>query len=79
MIQWAAIADKLDQLYSNQSRPTIALMCGAAVAGSCFIPAVAPIAVPVAGGIVMAYFGAKAVEKNIAAKADVAKTNGTPS
>lgn len=70
-LKWSAIADKCDSLYSSQSRPTIAIMCGAAVAGACFVPAVAPIAVPVAGGIVMAYIGAKSVEKNIAAKADV--------
>lgn len=50
-------------LLSENSRPTIAILCGVAVAGSCFIPAAAPIAIPVAGAVVMTYMGGRTYEK----------------
>jgi hypothetical protein len=58
----------LTTLASELSRPSIAIMCGAAIAGCCFIPATAPIAIPVAGGIVATYFGGKTYEKITATK-----------
>lgn len=72
-IPWAALADKCDSLYASQSRPTIALVCGFAVAGACFVPASAPIAIPVAGGVVAAYMAARSVDKKTNANAEVAK------
>ena len=59
----------IDELTASLSRPYIAIACGTAVAGSCFIPASAPIAIPVAGGVVAAYMAARTMDKNIAAKA----------
>jgi hypothetical protein len=70
---WSAIADKCDNLYASQSRPTIALACGFAVSGACFVPSTAPIAIPVAGGIVAAYMAARSVDKKTTANAEVAK------
>lgn len=60
--------EQFDRLVASLSRPLIAVACGLAVAGSCFIPASAPIAIPVAGGVVAAYMAARTVDKNIAAK-----------
>ena len=50
-------------LISDMSRPSIAIICGVAVAGACFITASAPIAIPVAGAVVMTYMGGKTYEK----------------
>ena len=58
-------------LISDLSRPSIALACGFAIAGACFITASAPIAIPVAGGVVVAYMGGKTYEK-----ITTTKTNG---
>lgn len=55
--------DFLTTLVSDLSRPSIAIICGLAVAGACFIPASAPIAIPVAGAVVMTYMGGKTYEK----------------
>lgn len=55
-------SDLLTSLVSDLSRPSIAIICGVAVAGACFIPASAPIAIPVAGAVVMTYMGGKVVE-----------------
>lgn len=55
--------DFLTTLVSDLSRPSIAIICGLAVAGACFIPAAAPIAIPVAGAVVMTYMGGKTYEK----------------
>lgn len=55
--------DLLTKLVSDLSRPSIAIFCGAAVAGACFIPASAPIAIPVAGAVVATYMGGKTYEK----------------
>lgn len=68
-IDWNALADKADSMFSSFSRPYIAVICGTAIAGACFNPASAPIAIPVAGGVVAAYMAARTVDKNIAAKA----------
>jgi acetyl-CoA carboxylase carboxyltransferase component len=66
-------------LISELSRPSIAIICGIAVAGACFIPASAPIAIPVAGGVVVAYMGGKSLEKITATKTsgatDIANAN----
>ena len=59
----------MDELFASFSRPYIAISCGTAVAGSCFIQASAPIAIPVAGAVVGAYMAARTMDKNIAAKA----------
>lgn len=50
------------QFFSDISRPNIATACGYAIAVACFIPATAPIAIPVAGAIVMTYMGGKTYE-----------------
>lgn len=68
-----ALADKVDELFASFSRPYIAIICGTAVAGSCFNPSTGPIAIPVAGGIVAAYMGFRTMDKNIAAKAETEK------
>lgn len=70
-MNWA----KIDEYFASFSRPYIAIACGTAVAGSCFIPASAPIAIPVAGAVVAAYMAARTVDKNIAAKAAAAGTS----
>lgn len=69
-IRWGAIADKLDSMFASFSRPYIAVICGTAVAGACFNPSTAPIALPIAGGVVVAYMGARTIDKAIAANAD---------
>jgi small neutral amino acid transporter SnatA (MarC family) len=69
-IPWAALADKADQLFASFSRPYIAIICGTAVAGACFNAATAPIALPIAGGVVVAYMGARTVDKAIKANAE---------
>lgn len=56
-------SDFFTTLISDLSRPSIAIICGLAVAGACFIPASAPIAIPVAGAVVMTYMGGKTYEK----------------
>jgi hypothetical protein len=56
-------SDIVTTLFSDLSRPSIAVACGFAVAGACFIPAAAPIAIPVAGAVVMTYMGGKTYEK----------------
>lgn len=55
--------DILTKLVSDLSRPSIATMCGFAITGACFIPASAPIAIPVAGAVVATYMGGKTYEK----------------
>ena len=84
-INFAAVADKADMLFASFSRPYIAIICGTAIAGACFLPSSAPIALPIAGGIVVAYMGLRTVDKNIAAKAategkkiDASGTTNTP-
>lgn len=62
--------DMITTLVSDLSRPSIAIMCGVAVAGACFIPASAPVAIPVAGGVIVAYMGGKTYEKITATKTD---------
>lgn len=69
-ISWGVVADKFDSLFASFSRPYIAIICGTAVAGACFVPVSAPIAIPLAAAIVGAYMAARTVDKNIAAKAD---------
>lgn len=70
-VQWGAIADKADQLFASFARPYIAIICGTGVAGACFVPASAPIAIPVAGAIVGGFMAVRTIEKNAVVKADV--------
>lgn len=56
-------SDLLTKLVSDLSRPSIAILCGVAIAGACFIPASAPIAIPVAGAVVATYMGGKTYEQ----------------
>jgi hypothetical protein len=72
-IPWERIADKLDAMFASFSRPYIAVICGTAVAGACFNASTAPIALPIAGGVVVAYMGARTVDKAIKANADKKK------
>jgi hypothetical protein len=63
-------SDLMTTLVSDLSRPSIAILCGCAIAGACFIPASAPIAIPVAGAVVMTYMGGKTYEKITSTKTD---------
>lgn len=69
---WNAIADKSDTLFASFSRPYIAIICGTAIAGSCFNQLTAPIAIPVAGAVVAGYMAARSVDKSVAEKANTA-------
>lgn len=72
MTTFADFITKFDEIFGSSSRPAIAVACGFAVAGACFIPASAPIAIPTAGGIVAAYMASRSVDKNTAAKVTIA-------
>lgn len=69
-IPWEKIADRAGAMFASFSRPYIAVICGTAVAGTCFNSATAAIALPIAGGVVVAYMGARTVDKAIKANAD---------
>jgi hypothetical protein len=66
--------DKIDTFFAGTSRPLIALCCGLAVAGACFIRDSAPIAIPSAAAIASAWMVARSIDKKTSANADVAKT-----
>jgi hypothetical protein len=72
-VPWERVADKAGAMFASFSRPYIAVICGTAVAGACFNAATAPIALPIAGGVVVAYMGARTVDKAIKANADSRK------
>jgi hypothetical protein len=74
-IPWERIADKAGAMFASFSRPYIAVICGTAVAGACFNSATAAIALPIAGGVVVAYMGARTVDKAIKANADSKKAD----
>lgn len=68
--------DKIDEFLASFQRPYATYICATAVAYACTVPAVAPIAIPIAGAVIGGNIAARTVEKvkTTATNADVAKT-----
>jgi hypothetical protein len=70
--------DKVDELVASWARPYTVFVCSTAIAICCFIPATAPIALPLAGALAGGAAVLRTIDKKtIANSPDPTKPDGT--